>query len=187
MTATTPPLGSSHCRVSRRLWLIASTIGAVGLAIAPAALAEEWQFFAAGTDSYRHYIDLESLQWDADDPAIASARFSSNQQGEVYLMTHYCDPASPHYGTYLLDGYRYPLRLETVVESARSILCLGPCPQFAPPRRYLCPGTRHPIGQRVLGSLCLPHQPPLMEILAWMGILAAMEIATLIAAQLLLR
>ena len=107
--------------------------------ISPTAFAEDWEFFAAGSDSYRHYIDLESLQWDIDDLAIASARFSSNQGGEVYLITHYCDPSSPHYGTYLLDGYRQPLHLETIVESARSILCLSPCAQFSLPADVLVP------------------------------------------------
>ena len=159
MTATTPPLNSSNRRVGGRLRLIVSTIGAVGLAIAPAALAEDWQFFAAGTDSYRHYIDLESLQWDADDPAIASARFSSNQQGEVYLMTHYCNPASPNYGTYLLDGYRYPLRLETVVESARSILCLGPCTLFAPPADTFVPERATQVASEFWGRYACPTDP----------------------------
>ena len=112
--------------------------GVMGL-LTPEAAAEEWEFFAAGTDSYRHYIDVDSIQWDRDDPAIASARFSSNQEGAVYLMTYYCDPTSPSYGTYLLDGYQQPLRIETVVESARSILCLSPCHSFSLPVSSIIP------------------------------------------------
>ncbi|MEM9511908.1 MAG: hypothetical protein AAF978_04360 [Cyanobacteria bacterium P01_E01_bin.48] len=104
---------------------------AAGWFAAP-VVAEEWEFFAAGTDSYRHYIDLESIHWGTDDPAIASARFSSNQEIGVYAITLHCDPNSPNYGTYLLNGYPQPLYLETVVESARSILCLSPCSQFTP-------------------------------------------------------
>lgn len=117
---------------------IALTSIAVGWFAAP-VVAEEWEFFAAGIDSYRHYIDLESIQWDTDDPAIASARFSSNQEGGVYAMTLHCDPISPNYGTYLLDGYPQPLYLETIVESARNILCLGPCSQFALPAATVIP------------------------------------------------
>lgn len=113
--------------------LMVFLVGLMSGAIAPDARAEDWEFFASGSDSYRHYIDMDSIEWDVDDPAIASARFSSNRLGEVYRMTHFCDPDSPNYDTYLLGGYANPVRLETVVESARTILCFSPCHSYVLP------------------------------------------------------
>ena len=143
------------------LWAasIALTPIAAGWFAAP-VVAEEWEFFAAGSDSYRHYIDLESIQWDTDDPAIASARFSSNQDGGVYAMTLHCDPNSPNYGTYLLDGYPHPLYLETVVESAHSILCLGPCSQFALPAATFIPERATQLADQFWAERRCPFPAP---------------------------
>ncbi|MGK7909877.1 MAG: hypothetical protein AB4050_00105 [Synechococcus sp.] len=114
-------------------------LGIVAGGLTPQALAEEWEFFAAGSDSYRHYIDMESIQWGDRESGTISASFSSNQEGDVYSMTLHCDPASANYGTYLLDGYPQPLYLETIVESARSILCLSPCNPFSIPANTFVP------------------------------------------------
>ena len=143
------------------LWSICCLItAAVAGWIAPQGVAEEWEFFAAGTNSYRHYIDMDSIQWTDRQLGIASARFSSNQAGDVYVMTHYCDSNSSNYGTYLLDGYPQPLYLETVVESARSILCLSPCTPFTLPAATFIPERASQLADKFWASRRCPSPVP---------------------------
>ncbi|WP_017326496.1 hypothetical protein [Synechococcus sp. PCC 7336] len=109
----------------RSWWLLSSLL--LGLLLGGTAFAEDWAFFAAGEDGYRHYVDLESVRWQEDDPALVEAKFINTSRSDIYVVQHFCDARHPNYGLYLLDGASRSVQPESVVESSRQILCFSPC------------------------------------------------------------
>lgn len=99
----------------------------LGLLLGGQARAENWAFFAAGEDGYRHYVDLESVGWHEDNPTLVEAKFINTSRLDIYVLMHFCDSRHPNYGLYLLDGISRSVQPESVVESSRQILCFSPC------------------------------------------------------------